>query len=178
MNPVIHLPALTRSDSLRENTHRRSPHIRPPWAVGEPLFREKCSRCDDCVKACPEQIIFRDENGYPAVNFSSSGCTFCAECLETCHSGALQGLRSDIEQAWSHRVRISMRCLAASGMNCQACVDHCEINAIRLPALHQSPALPEINARSCAGCGRCIAICPGEAMSIYKVIERLADIRI
>jgi len=161
----------SRRNFLRGNITDRVQNIRPPWSVSDALFREKCNQCNDCLNACPEKIITRDDDGYPIINFSHAGCTFCAECLENCSTGALQGLRSDIDQAWNHSMRISDRCLSVTGVVCRACGDHCETGAIRFTLLTQGRSLPEINSRSCTGCGQCIPVCPSNAISIHETLE-------
>ncbi|MDX2478275.1 MAG: ferredoxin-type protein NapF [Gammaproteobacteria bacterium] len=172
INPATANISPSRRNFLRGNISNRALHIRPPWSVNDVLFREICNRCDDCIDACPEFIIRRDDNGYPSVNFSLAGCTYCAECLESCSTGALKGLRSDIDQAWNHSMRIADHCLSVTGVVCRACGDHCEVGAIRFTLLTQGRSLPKINSSSCTGCGQCIPVCPTNAISIHETIER------
>jgi len=172
MNSATDHISNSRRNFLRGNITNRVQNTRPPWSQTEALFLKKCNQCNDCLEACPEHIIARDADGYPFISFSHTGCTFCAECLESCRTGALQGLRSDIDQAWSHSMRISERCLSVSGVVCRACGDHCDEGAIQFTLLAQGRSLPEINSRSCTGCGQCIPVCPGNAISIHETIER------
>ena len=172
MNSATNQISSSRRNFLRGNITDKVQTIRPPWSVAEPLFLKKCNQCNDCLDACHEKIITHDTDGYPSINFSQTGCTFCAECLETCKTGALQGLRSDIEQAWNHTIRISDSCLSISGVVCRSCGDHCDERAIKFTLLTLGRTLPEINTRSCTGCGQCIAVCPANAISIHETIER------
>lgn len=172
MNTATDQISPSRRNFLRGNVSNRVRLIRPPWSANDVLFREKCTRCDDCLDACPEAIIYRGDDGYPGINFSQAGCTYCAECLVSCSTGALHGLCSDIQQAWNHTMRISENCLSITGVVCRACGDHCETRAIHFTLLRQGRSLPEINPRSCNGCGQCVAICPANAISIHESKHR------
>jgi ferredoxin-type protein NapF len=171
MNSATNQLSNSRRNFLRGNITDRVHSIRPPWSVSEALFLDKCDQCNDCLDACPENIISHDADGYPYIDFSHAGCTFCAECLESCKTGALQGLRSDIDQAWRHSMRISDSCLSVTGVVCRACGDHCDEGAIKFTLLTLGRSLPEISSRSCTGCGQCIPVCPSNAISIHETIE-------
>lgn len=32
-------------------------YLRPPGALAEPAFLDACTRCGDCIRACPAQCI-------------------------------------------------------------------------------------------------------------------------
>jgi len=51
--------------------------LRPPWALDERLFVERCTRCGECSTACPGQLIVPGRGGYPRMAFSAGGCDFC-----------------------------------------------------------------------------------------------------
>jgi ferredoxin-type protein NapF len=69
-------------DASRRGFFRGRPRpkaeIRPPWALAESLFTDCCTRCNDCIDACPEQIIVIGDGGYPTIDFKRGECTFCA----------------------------------------------------------------------------------------------------
>lgn len=144
---------------------RPKAEIRPPWARAEADFIEHCTRCDDCLKACPERILVSGDGGYPTVDFSQGECTFCTECLSHCRPKAL--LRLDAEQApWKYKAHIGEDCLPHQGVECRVCGDFCDARAIRfVPRVGGSP-LPEIDPEKCTGCGACVAPCPVTTISV------------
>src|SRR3990172_2223151 len=73
------------------------PPLRPPGALPPPDFADLCSRCGDCVKACPAQCIILDEHragGLPHIVAPSTPCVVCSDlaCMKACPTGALQDL--------------------------------------------------------------------------------------
>lgn len=138
---------------------------RPPWALAENEFIDRCTRCGDCLKACPTHILVVGDGGYPTVSFAIGECTFCGDCLHACHPGAL---RRDIPEqpAWPYKALIEESCLPRHGVECRVCGDYCEPRAIRFaPRLGGSP-LPKLDAERCTGCGACVAPCPATAIRI------------
>ena len=137
---------------------------RPPWALPEAAFIDTCTRCNDCLTACPEAIIISGDGGFPTIDFKRGECTFCTECVTACQPHAL--LRSDEQAAWSLQASIAPSCLPHKGVECRACGDFCDSRAIRFtPRLGGSP-LPAIDLELCTGCGACIAPCPVSAITI------------
>src|SRR5881628_4218278 len=46
----------------------RTDWLRPPGAVDETLFLDRCTRCSDCAKACPHgSIVFHQQDGTPVI---------------------------------------------------------------------------------------------------------------
>jgi ferredoxin-type protein NapF len=143
---------------------RPQAEIRPPWALAEAQFIDHCTRCNDCLKACPQKILVTGDGAYPTVNFSQAECTFCGACLSACQPGAL--VRQEGQPAWQIKALISDACLPRHGIECRVCGDFCDARAIRFtPRLGGSP-LAEIDAGLCTGCGACVAPCPARAIAI------------
>jgi len=155
-------------DASRRGFFRGRPRpqaeIRPPWALPEAGFSERCTRCNDCLTACPEQIIVSGDGGFPTIDFGRGECTFCGACASACKPLAL--LRVDAQQPWPYKALIGPGCLPKHGVECRVCGDFCDVRAIRFaPRIGGSP-LPEIDPEKCTGCGACVAPCPVTALTI------------
>lgn len=171
MKSELRTQSSSRRNFLKGNFTNLVHRVRPPWSITEHLFLECCTRCNDCINACPEHLLIQAEDHYPQASFVKAGCTYCAECLEACKTGALQGLRTDIDQAWQHVMRVNDNCLSVKGVVCRACGDHCDARAIGFTLLTGGRSLPEINPAACNGCGQCIPSCPADAITIHDNLE-------
>ena len=156
---------LNRMQFLRGNFKAESA-VRPPWAVTEELFLDRCSRCDQCITACHAKILKRGSGGYPEADFSSAGCDFCQACVEHCAEQALVLNDSSRQIPWQHKVSIKNNCLSEQGVVCQSCGDVCEMRAIRFKMVVGGRSLIEMNSSACNGCGECISVCPVNAIQI------------
>ncbi|MDV2858435.1 MULTISPECIES: ferredoxin-type protein NapF [Oceanimonas] len=141
-------------------------HVQPlPWALDWPAFTAQCTRCGDCIQACPEQIIVVADGGFPAIDFSKGECTFCTDCVSACG----EPLFYSTEQApWQQVAAFSHACLAHQGVHCRSCEDSCEPRAIRFRPRLGGVSVPELEQDACTGCGGCVAACPVSAISIVK----------
>lgn len=73
--------------------------IRPPGSVEEPDFLAKCIKCDQCINACPTNVLQPatwQEGGIealwtPVMNFEIAHCQLkCTMCSEVCPTGAIR----------------------------------------------------------------------------------------
>lgn len=143
---------------------RPGTEIRPPWALAETQFSDRCTRCNDCLSACPEQIIVAGDGGFPIVDFRRGECIFCGECVSACQPRALT--RREDQPPWPYKAAIGPVCLPNNGVECRVCGDYCDARAIRFaPRVGGSP-LPEIDTAGCTGCGACVAPCPVAAITV------------
>lgn len=137
--------------------------LRPPPARLEAQFLERCTRCDDCLRACPEQVLVRGEGGFPEFDPARGECTFCMACSDACLPAALDPLAA---RPWLWKVELEVQqCLASAGVHCQGCRDACSSRAIQFPMAAQ-PRPPQISADRCTGCGACVGVCPGSALRL------------
>ncbi|MGY4106416.1 ferredoxin-type protein NapF [Aeromonas encheleia] len=148
---------LSRRGLFRGRLSAPEPEARLPWSLSWPDFVADCTRCGDCLAACPEQILVKGDGGFPTLDFSRGECTFCTECVSACE---LPLFRPVTEAPWDYVAHIEAGCLAHEQVFCQRCQDSCEHNAIRFsPQLGRVPT-PSIDLELCNGCGACVADCP------------------
>lgn len=151
---------------LGDVSARKSDPIRPPWTSTRSLT-ESCTRCGECVTACPEKILVIDAEGWPQVDFNRGGCTLCGYCATACAAPVFDRALSP---AWRVAVSISQRCLPKHGVLCESCRDICLEDAIRFERIAGQPPAPVISVAKCTGCGACVSTCPVQA--IAAVAER------
>ena len=148
---------LARRGLFRGRLRVAEPPVQLPWSVAWPQFSTGCTRCGDCLTACPEQILVNGEGGFPTVDFQRGECTFCGDCVAACKEPLF---RPASETPWQYKASIAANCLANGQVYCQRCQDSCEPRAIRfIPTLGRVPT-PVIELDSCNGCGACVQDCP------------------
>ncbi len=93
---ALFLPAARVADALDVNYHPRV--IRPPGAVEERAFLERCIRCAECMKVCPNNALHPAffeagvEGLWTPILIARIGyCEFsCVLCGQVCPTGAIQ----------------------------------------------------------------------------------------
>lgn len=147
------------------------PLLRPPGAKEERAFLASCSRCGDCVRACPHQAIslasarMRQAADTPVINASEHPCLMCSDtpCITACPTGALQRTPDTVFPIMGTARIATHNCLAWQGTTCVTCQERCPaIGAITLDA----HCRPIISAESCTGCGVCQHVCPAPQNAI------------
>lgn len=131
--------------------------LRPPGAVAESVFLERCTICGDCVKACPPGAIrLHEQDGTPVIFADRSPCLLCEDlpCIASCATGALEPVGGVTDVRMGTAV-ISHR-LCTAGQGCHACVSKCPTHALAMDfALMQLTIVAE----TCVGCGICEMVC-------------------
>lgn len=155
---------ISRRQFLRGNFSGRKIVLRPPWARAEAAFVAACTRCGDCISACPQHILALDMEARPMLDFGRGECTFCGKCVDACQPQAL--VKREGEPPWLLKATIRENCLARANVVCRACGDACPAQAIRFRPAIMAAARPEVDASLCTGCGACYAPCPAQAIKL------------
>ena len=123
--------------------------IRPPYAINELDFLLACTRCGDCIPACPHEVIFPlsarvgvKAMGTPALDLLNKGCHLCSgwPCVNACPEDALslpklvsnkqaspeetQGLSEESEDTDEELVAPPLPKLASASINKQNCLPY------------------------------------------------------
>jgi ferredoxin-type protein NapG len=135
----------------------RSDWLRPPGAVAEALFLERCTRCGDCIKACPYGSIKPDRpTGLPVIFPDETPCHLCEDfpCIAACGTDALLGVPGKAAVMMG-LARVSHRDCTA-GQGCHACVSRCPTEAL---AMDFDAFRLLVEPSRCVGCGICEQVC-------------------
>ncbi|MCA9166428.1 MAG: 4Fe-4S binding protein [Planctomycetales bacterium] len=171
-------PAATAGAELRARSaarRRTIPVLRPPGAIEESLFLAGCTRCEDCIAACPHGAIvhaplqLREAAGTPMIDADRQPCLMCADfpCIAACEPSVLT--RRVPPVMGTARI-VAQLCVAHHGQNCTRCLDDCPVdNAIQMQS-----GKPVVDEGTCTGCGVCRSVCPapGNAILLMPVFVR------
>ncbi len=175
---VVAVPFFRLSPSWKRSSPKL---IRPPGALPEKKFLQKCVKCGECMKACPTNALqpatteAGPEGIWTPVLVPKIGyCEYyCSLCSQVCPTGAIRALtvpeklKVKIGLAWVNKNRCIPYFL---GTPCIVCEEHCPTSpkAIKLVKTEvrrpdgtiKTPAAPVINTDLCIGCGICENKCP------------------
>ena len=141
-------------------------YLRPPGALSEVAFLAACTRCSDCLTACPVSAILKAPTsgglaaGTPFIDPKVQACIACPDmpCAAACPTEAL----SVPDDGWASYKMADLelnpeRCIAFHGSECGACAKVCPVGDKAL-ALDEA-GRPVIKAEGCVGCGSCVRAC-------------------
>lgn len=143
--------------------------LRPPGALEEQRYLESCSRCGECVRACPASAIRLDYSytegcGAPYILPDDAACVMCdgLECMNRCPTGALLPVpREQINMGLA--VWHEDRCTRAAGSECTLCIEKCPMGD---KAIVLTQTRIEVLQPGCTGCGVCQNVCPTNPKAI------------
>lgn len=156
--------------------------IRPPGALPEEEFLDRCIRCGECMKACPtnalQPALFEggvEAIGTPIIVPKIGYCEYeCNTCGQVCPTGAIRKLSLEEKQKFKIGTAFinKNKCIPWNEhVNCLVCEEHCPVpeKAIKFweeEVLEQKTnrkvkvLLPYVVADLCIGCGICENKCP------------------
>lgn len=163
-------------------SRRASPTlIRPPGALPEEKFLQKCIRCGECMKVCPTNALqpVLSEAGpeglwtpmlVPKIGYCEY---YCSLCSQVCPTGAIkeltveEKLKVTIGTAWIDKNRCIPYCM---GTPCIVCEEHCPTSPKAIKLVKTEVSLPDGTIKTpvgpvvvndlCIGCGICETRCP------------------
>jgi MauM/NapG family ferredoxin protein len=167
--------------------------LRPPGAVKETEFLDKCIRCAQCMHVCPTNFIQPAlfEAGLegiwtPVLNAQTGYCEYeCNKCTLVCPTNALETLTVERKKKFILGIAVvdKDRCYTyADGYNCAVCEEHCPVpeKAIRFREVDTwnfKGKLVKVKQiyvvlNLCIGCGICENKCPrSDAPGIIMTAE-------
>ena len=181
-------------DEVLASRPKRQRVVRPPAALKEEEFLDRCIRCGNCMKVCItnglQPALFQaglsgiwTPQLVPEIGYCEYHCTLCGN---VCPTGALPKL--SLEEKLKTRLglaRIDRKlCLPwKKGKDCKECIvceEHCPIGnkAIKLKKVNVDGKIvsrPYINERLCIGCGICQTKCPARPERAIKVYPVMVD---
>ena len=156
------------------------PLLRPPGALPEADFLERCDGTGLCAEACPVDAILivplksDPDRDTPMIEPSVAACVLCEDlaCMAACPTGALKAVPREAIRIGLAKIDPE-ECFAWSDKDdtCDYCVDRCPVgeSAIRMVSRgkNRGPAVGE----GCVGCGVCEYHCPvyPAAIRVFKI---------
>jgi len=141
-------------------------YTRPPGALPEVGFLAACTRCGECVAACPPKVIRTAPTsaglaaGTPYLDLERAPCIACPDmpCAASCPTEAL----TVPPAGWTgyRLARLEFmpdRCVTYRGTPCRVCIDACPVGERALAMDDQGHPVPR--QEGCVGCGVCVRDC-------------------
>ncbi len=165
------------------NRINRGKAIRPPGALEEEAFLDRCVRCQECVRICsttggclqPSFLESGLRGMWSPISVPREGyCEYnCQLCGEVCPTGAIHAL--PLEEKQKLRMGLAYfdksRCIPwYKNIDCLVCEEHCplpdkaikfdEREVRRIDGVTAVIKFPYVDEELCIGCGICVTKCP------------------
>lgn len=183
---------------IAPDSYKLNPYlIRPPGAVAEAEFLQRCVRCGECMKVCIGQALHPAlyEAGAtglwtPLLVARLGYCEYnCTLCGQVCPTGAIRQL--PLEKKRKTVIGLAVfdknRCLPfARQEECLVCEEHCptsekaivfEEQQVTGAGQFRTLKVPRVVTNRCIGCGICETRCPVGGVSAIRVINEIESRR-
>jgi ferredoxin-type protein NapG len=131
--------------------------LRPPGAISNDEFLDRCTKCGDCVDVCPNKAIQPSlEDGTPVIFAEEAACRLCEDlpCISACGTEALIPLPHIGMVDMGLAVVSPSLCTAGNG--CNSCVSKCPVEAL---SMDFGMFCVKVDGNRCVGCGVCQYVC-------------------
>jgi polyferredoxin len=155
--------------------------IRPPGALPEPEFLDRCVRCSLCMKICPTNGLqpALTEAGIeglwtPVLVPKIGECTQnCNLCSNVCATEAIQ--KFEVEEKPHIYIGTAVidrnQCIVWNGdKSCLVCDECCSYHALQWKIV-DGVRRPFVDEKKCVGCGICEANCPIQPQAAIRVFS-------
>jgi polyferredoxin len=182
---VVAVPLFRSGDAFE--VKRSAFLIRPPGSLPEDNFLERCIRCGQCMRVCPNNALHPTllESGFeglwtpyliPKIGYCEPTCTLCGQ---VCPTGAIDELTMEEkvggEDTQPMRIGTAFfdrgRCLPwAMATPCIVCEEWCPVSPKAIHLMEEVAVdsegnevrvqRPYVDPAACTGCGACEYACP------------------
>jgi len=170
--------------------------IRPPGALAERDFLQRCVKCGLCMQTCPSGGLQPTwaEAGLeglwsPMLVPAIGWCEFeCHACGQVCPTEAIQPLPLDVKKKAKIGLAVfdTNRCLPfAYGRECIVCEEHCPVpdkaitfelrEATQRDGTVRTLKFPRVDPDRCTGCGICETKCVFKDAAAVRVVSANED---
>ncbi len=172
------------ADILPKVKPQRETPITPFGSKSVKDFYTRCTACQLCVSACPNNVLrpSTDLSRFmqPEMSYEKGYCRpECVKCSEVCPAGAIRKITA--QEKTAHHVGLAkyykdLCVVTTDKVDCGNCARHCPTGAIIMvkinPDAKNSLSIPAVDESRCIGCGACENLCPARPLSAIRVDGR------
>ncbi len=177
------------ADIVPKQKPERDVPLTPFGSGGVNEFYSRCTACQLCVSACPNNVLRPSTSlerlMQPEMSYERGYCRpECTECSQVCPAGAILPVTPEEKTSIHIGVAVVDRNLCVvnrDNVSCGNCARHCPAGAIlmvrRDPEDPDSLRIPAVNEEKCIGCGACEYLCPSNPISAICVGGRASHVK-